>query len=74
MGTFAYSASSIKLVIIQTVVVKIARGNVDEVLFFWSLEMKITRILAENSLNMHNCGVRNKRMNQIMNQILLCDD
>ena len=41
-----------------TVVVEIAWRN-DEILFFWSLNMKITRILAENSLHIHNCGVRN---------------
>ena len=39
---------------VQTVVEEITWGNVDEVLFFCSLEMKITCILAENSLHMHN--------------------
>ena len=41
---------------VQTVVEEITWGNVDEVLFFCSLEMKISCIFAENSLHMHNCG------------------
>ena len=40
---------------VQTVVEEITWGNVDEVLFFCSLEMKISCIFAENSLHMHNC-------------------
>ena len=49
----------------QTVVVEIACWKVDEVLFFWSLDMKITCILAENSLYIQNCGVRNNSMRMI---------
>ena len=59
--------SSIKL-LIQTVVVEIARRNVDEVLFFFSLEMKITCVLAENSLHTHNCG-KEKNNNNNNNRI-----
>ena len=59
--------SSIKL-LIQTVVVEIARRNVDEVLFFFSLEMKIPCVLAENSLHTHNCGKEKKKQQQQQQQ------